>query len=204
MFVGATKTEVTWTVEAQALLWSMNPWKAREHTSFPGMETKQVYIKIRCCCPGLQISNTNAYISSLPQREHSLWNNRICQELSKPTAIDVNKFSWFFSPANLASVGFRIAVECRFSFLGDTVRLNVCLVDVEKEKKNPDTKYFLLFAHLPLYVLLCVKTVVNTSWSPDPRKDIFNEQRSKQYGAEWRLLSNDVQFLKWFLNTILK
>ena len=33
----------------------------------------------------------------------------------------------------------------------------------KRKKKNPDTKYFLLFAHLPLYVLLCVKTVVNTS-----------------------------------------
>lgn len=136
MFVGATKPEVTWTVEAQALLWSMNPWKSREHISFPGMETKWVYMNIHSCCPGLQISSTNAYISSPPQREHSLWNNRICQELSKPTAIDVNDFSWFFPPASLASIGFRIAVECRFSFLGDTVSLNVCLVDVEKEKKS--------------------------------------------------------------------
>lgn len=72
------------------------------------------------------------------------------------------------------------------------------------KKKKPDTKYFLLFAHLPLYVLPCVKTVIDTSWSPDPRRDIFNEQRRKQYGAERRLLSNDAQFLKWFLNTIFK
>ena len=156
MFVGATKTEVTWTVEAQVLLWSMNPWKAREHTSFPGMETKQVYVNIRCCCPGLQISNTNAYISSLPQREHSLWNNRICQELSKPTAIDVNKFSWLFSAANLASVGFRIAVECRFSFLGDTVSLSVCLVDVEKEKKKTQTLSIFCYLHICLYMFYFV------------------------------------------------
>lgn len=54
-------------------------------------------------------------------------------------------------------------MECRFSFLGNTVSLNVCLVDVKKEKKKTDTKYFLLFAHLPLYVLPCVKTVIDTS-----------------------------------------
>lgn len=68
MFVGATKIEITWTVEAQALPWSMNPWKAREHTSFPGMETKQVCMNIHACCPGLQIPNTNAYIYSLPSK----------------------------------------------------------------------------------------------------------------------------------------
>lgn len=73
MFVGATKTEVTWTVEAQALLWSMNPWKAREHTPFPGMETKRVYMNIHSCCPGLQIIQHKClHLLSTPKRAFSV------------------------------------------------------------------------------------------------------------------------------------